>query len=365
VHVYNDVFPPVAGGIEKHIDLIRNALPDIRSDVLVCARSRHGNARPVASGVETRVGELGPRPWSVPIAPTFPVALRRNRADIVHLHMPNPLGELSALLDHRRPLICSYHADIVRQARVAPLYRPLVQMCLSRASAVVVGSGRLAETSPFLGEYGQRATVVPYFVDTDRCSPSRVADDDRARLRAHYGSPIVLAVARLVYYKGLHLLIDAARSLDASVVIVGDGPLHGQLRAQARDVANVHLVGAVNESELLCHFAVADCFVLPSTSRAESFGIAVVEAQAMEVPAIVTDVGTGTVEAISPRETGLAIPPNDVNVLVAAIGELLGDPTRRKLMGRRGRERAVAQNSVRHGAEKIREIYSRAYARGH
>ena len=362
VHVYNDVFPPIAGGIEKHIDLIRNALPDIRNDVLVCARSRHGGERSVAGGVEIRVGELGPRPWSVPLALPFPAALRRNRADIVHLHMPNPLGELSALLDHRRPLVCTYHADIVRQARVAPLYRPLVQRCLRRANEVIVGSDRLAQTSPFLGEYARRATVLPYFIDTDSCSPSQVTDDDRARVRGRYGSPLVLAVARLVYYKGLDVLIDAARSLDASVVIVGEGPLHGQLCEQARDVPNVHLVGHLSESELLCHFAVADCFVLPSTSRAESFGIAVLEAQAMEVPAIVTDVGTGTVEAITRGETGLVVRPSDASALVVALRELLGDPGRRRRMGQCARERAVARHSVPQAAARLREIYSRAYS---
>ncbi len=243
VHVYNDVFPPVAGGIEKHIDLIRTALPDFRSDVLVCARGPHGGRRRCGTGVEVRVAELGPRVWSVPIAPAFPASLRRIQADVVHVHMPNPLGELAVLADRKRPLVCSYHADVVRQARVAPVYRPLVHACLKRATEVIVGSRRLAETSPYLGPYASSATVLPYFIDTERCSPSRVSDQDRTRLRARYRGPLVLAVARLVYYKGLDILIEAAKSLDASVVIIGDGPLAGQLRRLSRKSANVHLVG--------------------------------------------------------------------------------------------------------------------------
>lgn len=360
VHVYNDVFPPVVGGIAKHIDLIRKALPDVRNDVLVCARSPRGRRRRCGTGVEVQVAELGPRVWSVPIAPSFPLSLRRMEADVVHVHMPNPLGELAVLMDRERPVVCSYHADVVRQARVAPVYRPLVRACFKRAADIVVGSRRLAETSPLLGTYTGRVTVLPYFVDTEHYSPSRVSDQDRAMLRTRYGRPIVLAVARLVYYKGLNVLIEAARSLDASVVIVGDGPLAGQLGRLASTSPNVHLVGEVTESELLCHFAAADCFVLPSTSRAESFGIAVLEAQAMGVPAVVTDVGTGTVEAIGPGETGLVVPPGDSAAIVAAIQEILADPARRNAMGQRARERAVALHSVPQAACQLREIYARA-----
>lgn len=360
LHVYNDVFPPIVGGIEKHIDLIRRALPDVRSDVVVCARARHGRSVPCGTGVEVRIAELGPRVWSVPIAPAFPIAVRRMTADVVHLHMPNPLGELAVLADRRRPVVCSYHADVVRQARVAPLYRPMVNACFNRAAEIIVGSRRLAETSPFLGSHARRATVIPYFIDTEQCSPSRVTDEDRAKVRSRYRGPLVLAVARLVYYKGLDVLIEAAKSLQASVVIVGDGPLAGELERLAESSENVHLVGRVSEAELLSHFAAADCFVLPSTSRAESFGIAALEAQAMGIPAVVTDVGTGTVEVIAPGETGLVVRPGDAAGLAAAITEILADPSRRQQMGRRARERATAQHSLPQAAQQLREVYERA-----
>jgi glycosyltransferase involved in cell wall biosynthesis len=362
VHVYKDVFPPIAGGIEKHIDLIRKALPDVHSDVLVCARSWKGSRNCSGTGMEVRVGELGPRVWSVPLAPTFARALREMEADVVHVHMPNPLGELATLMDRNRPVVCSYHADIVRQARVAPLYRRLLHACLKRASEIIVGSRRLAATSPFLGPYAGRAVVVPYFVDTDQFRASDVSRQERARLRARYDGPIVLTVARLVYYKGIDILIEAARSLPANVVIVGDGPLAGHLQRIARAVPNVHLVGQVSERDLLCYLAAADCFVLPSTSRAESFGISVLEAQAMGVPAVVTDVGTGTVEAIAPGETGLVVPPKDPTALAVAITEILSDPVRSEQMGQLARERTLALHSVKPAATRLREIYGRAVA---
>jgi rhamnosyl/mannosyltransferase len=169
-------------------------------------------------------------------------------------------------------------------------------------------------------------------------------------------------VARLVHYKGLDILIEAARSLQASVVIIGDGPLAGTLSQLARDVPNVHLVGSVDEAELRCHLSVADCFVLPSTNRAESFGIATLEAQAMGVPAVVTDVGTGTVEAVSPGESGLVVEPGNASALAAAIQRILADPAQHEAMSRRARERAVELHSLPRAAEQLRAIYARAVA---
>jgi glycosyltransferase involved in cell wall biosynthesis len=361
LHVYKDIHPPVVGGVEKHIDALRRAMPGIRSDVLVCARGPRTIQREVAGGTEVLVAEAPRRALAVPIAPTFPRWLRRMPADIVHVHMPNPLGEASALLaSGDRPVVVTYHADIVRQARLSPAYRPLVRAVIDRSAAVLVSNRRLAETSPFLADRSDRVTVLPFGVDVDRFSPEAVPPDDREQVRARFGGgPLVVAAGRLVYYKGFQHLIAAARGLDAQVVIVGDGPLRDRLAELARTVPNVHLTGRVRESELVRLLGSADCFVLPSTSRAESFGIATVEAQAMGVPAVITDVGTGTVEAIDPGRTGLVVEPNDPRALRGAIERLLGDPSTAQAMGEAARQRVVARHNLQDRAAELQRLYER------
>ncbi len=130
LHVYKDVFPPVAGGVEKQIGGLRDAMaPEVVSNVVVCARSRHSRVVRVGDGVEVRVAELGPRLLSVAVAPTLPRWVRRTPGDLIHVHMPNPAGELAALLGRRgRPIVASYHADIDRQARFSGAYRLLVDV---------------------------------------------------------------------------------------------------------------------------------------------------------------------------------------------------------------------------------------------
>ncbi len=84
----------------------------------------------------------------------------------------------------------------------------------------------------------------------------------------------------------------------------------------------------------------------------------------MGVPAVVTDVGTGTVEAIAPGKTGLVVPPGNPAALAAAIKEIFADRLRGEMMGQHARERAVALHSVPRAADQLREIYARAVSSG-
>lgn len=362
LHVYKDVHPDVPGGIERHIDDLRRTVPGTVSTVLVCSRSRRTTVRVVAGGTEIAVGELG-RALSAPLAPTFPLWLRRIPADVVHLHLPNPTGEVSALLARVDvPIVASYHADIVRQARLLPVYGRVLHRVMRRAQAVVVGTHALLRTSPLLFPYRDRATVIPYGVDTERFSPDAADWAAVARLRRQFGSRVVVATGRLVYYKGFERLIRLAGRLDAEVVIVGGGPLETELRAAARGVSCVHMLGRVDDEELRNILAAADVFVLPSTNRAESFGISTLEAQAMGVPAVVTDVGTGTVEAIEHQRTGLAVPADDDDALVEAVRRLLDDPEQRRVMAVGARERAVAGHSLDAVADSFARLYGATVA---
>lgn len=363
VHVYKDIYPPVVGGIERHIDTIRCAMPEIDNTVIACARGRRTSIRTTDRGTEILVGEFG-RVLSAPLAPTFPRWLARLRPDIVHLHMPNPTGELSALLKlNGKPLVVSYHADIDRQAILNPLYQPLVRACFRRASSILVTSCRMLTSSPTLASWTDKAELVSYGIDVERFDPARVSEADRERIRKRFGSPLIVSTGRLVYYKGFEHLIAASRRLDASVVIIGSGPLERHLRSLARDLPRVHIVGEVSERDLVAYLAAADCFVLASTSRAEGFGIATLEAQAMSVPAVVTDVGTATVEAIEPGRSGLVVPPGSPDAIAAACSEILTTPRLRRAMGIAAREHVLRRHSASALASRLRIVYARALGR--
>jgi len=358
LHVYKDVHPEVPGGIERHVDDLRRHVPDAVSDVLVAGRGVcRTRERQGPNGREVAVWQFG-RALSTPLTAGYPRRLRQLAPDLIHLHMPNPTAELSIFsLPRRKPLVVSYHADIVRQARLLPVYRLLIRRVLQRADVVISGTHRLVETSPFLREAAEKVQVIPYAVDVAAFDRSTVDPPERSAASGAQDPLTVLAAGRLVYYKGFAQLIALADRLEGRLVIVGGGPLEKELRAQAAGRENVVLTGKVSDRVLRAHLAAADVFVLPSINRAESFGIATIEAQAMGVPAVVTDVGTGTVEAVQDGVTGYVVPPSDADALVAAINTLLGDHELRATMGQAARRRAVERFDVHRSADAHRAIY--------
>jgi len=358
LHVYKDVYPPVIGGVELQIDLLRRHMRGVVSDTLVCSRSRRSFVDRTDQGVEVRAAELA-RVLSTPLAPSLPLWLRRLAPDLVHLHMPFPTGELAVgSLGARVPLVVSFHADVVRQAWALPVYGPLTRWVLRRAAEVIVFTDAVIAGSPQLRGAGVRPVVVPHGVEVDRFDPAEVPEAARQEIRSRLGTPLIVATGRLVYYKGFDRLIAAVEALDASLALIGEGPMREELAALAAGNPRVSLLGRVSHEVLRAHLAAADLFVLPSTSRAESFGIATIEAQAMGLPAIVTDVGTGTVEAIDPEVTGLVIPPDDVPRLRKAVVSLLDDEPRRRLMGSKARERVLERHAAPEVASRVRAIYA-------
>jgi glycosyltransferase involved in cell wall biosynthesis len=367
LHVYKDVFPPVAGGIERYIDTLRQALPDLQHDVLVCSRRLRTikTTRPDGS-VEVQAGEWG-RVLSTPVSPSFPYWLGRLAPGaIVHLHSPQPIGELSVLLARgRSPLVVTYHADVFRQRWLLGVYGPLLVKCLRAADVVITGSERLRQDSVVIRRSGVDARVVPFAVDAAKWSRERTDPDEVADLRRRYGRHVV-AVGRLVPYKGFDRLIRAARDLPCDVVIVGDGVSRPDLEQHIADNGvqdKVHLVGSVDDARLCAHLAAASAFVLPSWNRAEAFGIALLEAQAAGLPVIATDVGTGTVEAFEPGVTGLLIPPDDVPAIVGAVRHLLDNPHVAAAMGEAGRTRIAGRNTLEQLAHGIRPVYEGLWER--
>lgn len=153
---------------------------------------------------------------------------------------------------------------------------------------------------------------------------------------------LILSVARLVWFKGLHNLIgalpDIARSHpDTRVLLVGDGELRAELEAQARDLGVSHMIVFAGERDDVPDLLrIADIFVLPSVS--EGLPISLLEAMAARLPLVASRVG-GIPELIEDGRTGRLVPPNDPAALGLAILSFLDDPEASRRAGQAGRAR--------------------------
>jgi rhamnosyl/mannosyltransferase len=332
-------YPPKWGGMETAVkDICETIAGRVELDVVVANDRRE-------KIVERKAGfQLVRLPnWrtvlSQPITPGLLAMLRNSSADIVHLHEPNPLALVSFLVSgHRGRLIIHYHSDVVRQKKLAKLYRPLLERAMARPDAILVWSDELIESSPVLSQWREKCSVIPFGIDL---GPFLAIDGAERRTRT--GAPRIAAVGRLSYYKGFHHLIDAAAELNCEVMIAGQGEWRNVLeqRILERSVSDrVHLLGEVTFAQLISLYQSADIFCLPSCERSEAFGLAMVEAMAAGLPVVSTDLPTGVRAVNRQGETGIVVAPGSSEALAGALRQLAPDRQLREKMGAAGRLRA-------------------------
>lgn len=369
-HVYKD-YHPVRGGIEHHVQVLAEAQAAAGHAVSVLVANPAGGRTITAreNGVEViRAGRWVT--WaSTPLSPTLPVRLLRQGGDIAHLHFPHPPGEVALLVGRpARRSVLTVHCDIVRQRRLARLYRPLLARVLRRVDRVVVTSHLVRDSLPWLGPVLDRVRVVPLGVDTDRFRPDQVAS--RGRLRQFWGVPedvpVLLFVGRLRHYKGGDVLLQAlTRLAGVHLVVVGDGPLGEPWRRLADELGvagQVTFAGSVPDADLPDWYGAADLFVLPSTSSAEAFGTVLLEAMASGLAVVSTEVGTATSWVNVDGLTGRVVPPADPAPLAAAVRQLLADPGRCRGMGLAGRARVETEFSRAAMVAGVQSVYEDALA---
>jgi rhamnosyl/mannosyltransferase len=158
-----------------------------------------------------------------------------------------------------------------------------------------------------------------------------------------------LFVGRLVSYKGLDVLVRAVQGTALNVVIAGGGPLLSALQRWIADAGvadRVVVAGEVSEDALPAYYQSADYVVLPSTTPAEMFGVALLEGMACARPVVNTALSTGVREVSIAGETGLEVPPADPAALREAMRRLAGDPSLRSRLGQAGRSRVESQFSL-------------------
>jgi glycosyltransferase involved in cell wall biosynthesis len=302
-------------------------------------------------------------PFPYPIRPLLDLAglvrlwrfFRRNRFDVVHTHTSKAgvLVRVAARLAGCRFVAHTVHELYFRE--FAPGRRRAFFVWIERVVARVTDV--LLFTNPVIQGVaeverirGRRASMVvgaslrelSWFAAT-------MAEQEalRAELRLAPG-PVVACVARLVSFKGVDTLLRAARRVvaecpDARFVVVGGGPLEGDLRALAERLGvapSVRFTGfRADDRDVVRLLGLADAFCLPT--RREGLGLVFVEAMAMGVPVVGPRMAPVT-DVVADGETGFLVTPEDDAAYAAAILKLLHEPALRRRMGEAGRRRAAA-----------------------
>jgi glycosyltransferase involved in cell wall biosynthesis len=217
------------------------------------------------------------------------------------------------------------------------------------ATAVVTCCGANVRYLEHTAHREDRAKVrlIHHGIDLDRVRPV-------ARERPSAAWPVIMSVGRLVEKKGFADLLRACRVLQRRgqsfrCIIVGDGPLRGELRAMVARLGlrdTVVLAGPRTRHELLTELSSADVFALTpaATADGDRDGIpnALLEAMACGLPVVTTATG-GIPEIVVHGQTGLMARPHDVTAIAGHLMALLGDERFRRRLGRRARQAVMRE----------------------
>lgn len=206
-------------------------------------------------------------------------------------------------------------------------------------------------------------------IDLARYENAPTKSEKRRSLGLPQDRRLIIFVGAVNEGKGVRVLAEAftkvhSRFQDADLVFMGTGPLEPWLREQAAAGGwsnRLHLLGRRPFTEVPQVLLACDVFCLPSFG--EGLPKSVVEGMAAGLPVVVTRVG-GVPDIMSRGESGLMIPPRDVEALSAAFSRLLANPIEAAKMGAQAREIAYRDFDTDRNATGILKFAEEAIARG-
>lgn len=325
-------FYPVGGGVEKVMyDLmIGMSEQGVHCDML-CAACE-GGSRTVSLNSHAEL--MCCRTWiklaATMISPVMILKLRKicHSYDIIHVHHPDPMACLALFCSgYKGKVVLHWHSDILKQRFLLKLYGPLQSWLIKRADMIMGTTPVYLKESPCLQHVQDKTVSLPIGVDRmqpDAEAVKRIAD-------RYPGKKIVFSLGRLVHYKGYRYLVEAARYLDDSYVVLigGTGALKDELKGRISELGlqgKVQLLGHVSDEDLPAYYGACKVFCLSSVQKTEAFAIVQIEAMSCGKPVVATRIPQSGVSWVNADGvSGINVEPEDAEALAGAIKAVTED----------------------------------------
>jgi len=361
LHFYKTSFPDTMGGVEQVINQIARGASKlgVATDVLSLTPNRVPRTIEIDGYLAHRARlnlQIASTGFSASAFLRF--AQLAKQADVIHYHFPWPFMDVVHFATRvKKPTVVTYHSDIIRQKNLLKLYRPLQNKFLGDVDRIVATSPNYIATSDVLAKYKNKVSVIP--IGLDKGTYPVPSSEKVAYWRDRLAPKFFLFVGVIRYYKGLHILIEAAQGTDYPIMIVGAGPIEEELKAQVEilGITNVHFLGHLPDEDKVALLHLSYAVVFPSHLRSEAFGISLLEGAMYGKPMISSEIGTGTTFINIADETGLVVPPSDPLAMRQAMRYLWGNPEQAAEMGRR----AEARYWQHFTADQMVEAYVKLY----
>jgi len=338
----------------------------------------------IASALPTRLTELNERvrfhevemmsyplfehqPYDLALATKMAAVADNENLDLLHVHyaIPHSISAIlarEAIKDHRRlPVITTLHGTDITLVGADRSYLPITKYGLEQSDGVTAISHYLKQAT--IEHFGfDRIEVIPNFVCPDEYKPK--IDCDLREALSPDGAPVMVHVSNFRPVKRpvdcVEILARVLKQTRARLVMVGDGSERTNCVHRAKCLGISEYCAFVGKQpNIVDYLCASDILLLPSEQ--ESFGLAALEAMAVQVPVIASRVG-GLPEVIDDSETGYLSTVGDVDKMADDAVRLLSDVKSRKEMGKRARASAIERYSTHKIIPRYIEFYEKILA---
>ena len=364
LHFYRTSFPDTMGGVEQVIFQLAKGSVNLGLEVDVLSLSKNKDLRTInihgylAHRVRLNF-QIASAGFSISAFWRFFQLAKK--ADIIHFHYPWPFMDVVYLATRVcKPTILTYHSDIIRQVSLNKLYQPLMHKFLGCMDYIVATSPNYFATSTVLARYKDKVKVIP--IGVDKTTYPEASPEKIQFWLDKVGPKFFLFVGMLRYYKGLHILLEAAQGIDYPIVIIGTGPIEQDLKAQSAKLGlkNIHFLGCQSDEDKVALLTLSYAVLFPSHLRSEAFGVSLLEGAMYGKPLISSEIGSGTTYINIANETGLVVPPSDAMALRQAMTYLWENPKQAIEMGKKAelryRKLFTAEQMVRSYIDLYHEL---------
>jgi glycosyltransferase involved in cell wall biosynthesis len=361
IHVINTL--EVGGGAEHLVQLARGLASHGFESSVLAGRDGPGAARLRELGARVdRVSGLDGATFLPLVA-----ALKARRPDLLHLHGSRSglLGTIAARFARVTPVVYTAHMFAFRRRLPAPLpwlAERAEAMTCAGCDRVICVSRTDRDEAARRGLPGERLVVIPNGIEMHRFPACR---DRRPDLGLDAGTPVVGVIGRLVEQKNPIAFVDMARRVaeivpDARFLVIGDGPLRGEVEGRARRLLGDDRLRVVGfRSDVPEMLATLDVVVFPSLWEAQ--GIGLIEAMAAKRAVVATRLPAHA-EAIEPGTSGLLVPADDPDAMAEGVVALLRDPAERARLGEAARQRVESRYRIEAMIDATAALYRDALA---
>ena len=352
VALFTNAYRPIVSGVVNSVDLIRKGLlrtghiPYIFAPDVPGYKEEHAGVWRFRSMSLTKKVEF---PLAIPLSAHLFSMIPRMKLDIIHCHHPFLLGDVGAFFAKQLsvPLVYTFHTQLEQYAHYIPLPSEFVRWAArehvasyaNKCDCVICPSPSIRG---LLDEYGVKCRVETLQNAIDLRS-YRSASGERIRRLLGLQEDHILATftGRLSLEKNLSFLLEAFRRVHAQhpnfrLLLLGDGPLHGDLQEEAREGGLqdcVFFPGRVPYNEMPEYYAASDLFVMTSTTEVKP--LAVLESMASGLPVIAVD-ACGTGDTVTDGHDGL-LSACDLDAYSSILEKAVQDKELRQSMGANAR----------------------------